>query len=78
MPRPLPHQTDFYFSSIFTCSMRPLNEKGDLYSSDTAEVSVTLPVGTGPAVTRVPGASDVFRKVDKLLTAPWLTLRRAA
>ena len=58
--------------------MRPLNEKGDLYSSDTAEVSVTLLVGTGPAVTRVPGASDVFQKVDKLLTAPWLTLHRAA
>jgi len=78
MPHPFSHQTDFYFSSIFTCSMRPLNEKGDLYSSDTAEVSVTLPVGTGPAVTRVPGASDVFRQVDKRLTAPWLTLRRAA
>jgi hypothetical protein len=41
-------------------------------------VSVTLPVGTGPAVTRVPGASDVFGKLDKPLTAPSLTLRRAA
>ena len=38
-----PHQTDFYFSSIFTCSMRPLNEKGDIYSSDTAEtLSITI------------------------------------